>query len=143
MENFIRSYMKGGKMIEIKLNRTGRRPFGFIGEEIFNGSNKDHASMRWEVVRLFRTKDGFVAGIALITCMEGEEDCYQVRKFKTEKELLVFVKKRLLYLEAFIVTALSCAKSERKIEDDETKESSGTPDIPGVPGAENLPSLPY
>jgi len=94
-------------MKEIKLNRTGRRPFGFVGDEVFTGDTKDHASVRWDKVRVFKTEEGYIMGIVRVTCMEGERDHFQIRKFPDLEALLTYIKRRLPYLEQQIKIKLN------------------------------------
>ncbi len=90
-----------------KLNRTGRRPLGFVGEQIYDGNTRDHGSTRWDAVKVFKTETGaFVLGLANITCMDGEKDFFQVRKFVTADEVMTFIKKRVSKLEVPIKAAL-------------------------------------
>jgi hypothetical protein len=83
--------MKG----EVKLNRTDKRPLAFIGEEIYSGSTKDHDSTRWTVIRVFQTGNGFVVGIAHLTCWDGERDQYTAEKRKNITEIVALIARQV------------------------------------------------
>lgn len=76
-------------MEEIKLGRTGKRPIGFVGEEIFKESTERTDRMRWHVIRVFRRqKGGFHIGIVRKTCMEGERDEYIAERCDNPQEVI-------------------------------------------------------
>jgi hypothetical protein len=73
---------------EIKLNRTDDRPIAFMGEEIINETTKDRDATRWYTARVFKTDDGFMVGIAHITCWKGERDQYWADEARTRRDII-------------------------------------------------------
>lgn len=73
---------------EIKLNRTDDRPIAFMGEEIINETTKDREATRWYTARVFKTDDGYMVGIARITCWKGERDEYWAVEARNTKDVL-------------------------------------------------------
>ncbi len=80
---------------EIRLNRSGQRPLAFMGVEVASATTKHRQSTRWWTVRVFRTDDGYVAGIGHLTCWEGERDEYWVDKVKNQTGVLAPIQRHI------------------------------------------------
>jgi len=84
---------------EIKLNRTDDRPVAFWGEEIINETTKDRDATRWWTIRVFRTDDGYMVGIARITCWKNERDDYWAYEARTKSDVGTVIKNHLPQIE--------------------------------------------
>lgn len=79
-------------MQEIKLNRTKLRPLVFMGEEIAGISTKVAGANRWTKVVVYRTAGKLlIAGIANLTCWQGERDYYTAKAFETSDALVKYL----------------------------------------------------
>jgi hypothetical protein len=76
---------------EIKLNRSDDRPIAFMGEEIISESTKQRDDTRWYTIRVFKTDDGYMVGLAHITCWKGERDKYWAHESKTIAGVVAFL----------------------------------------------------
>jgi acyl-homoserine lactone acylase PvdQ len=81
-----------------------------MGVEVASATTKHKQSTRWWTVRVFRTDDGYVAGIGHLTCWEGERDEYWVDKAKSQTGVLASVQRRIPALVRDIADQLRGAR---------------------------------
>jgi hypothetical protein len=96
---------------KIRLNRSGQRPLAFMGVEVASATTKHKQSTRWWTVRVFRSDDGYVAGIGHLTCWEGERDEYWVDKAKNQTGVLASVQRRIPALVRDVADQLRGARN--------------------------------
>jgi EXLDI family protein len=81
-------------MFQKKLNRTGKRPLVFMGEEIASATNKHKDSTRWDDVHMYKSSNGgYIVGIARKTNWVDERDTYFAEPFNTMDNAIRFVER--------------------------------------------------
>jgi len=98
-------------MEELTLKRTGRRPLAFAGEILAEASTRLRDSTRWTTAKIFRTKGGkTVAGIAHMTCWQGEHDTYVAEAFDDDDGAITYVEANAPALADAIAKQLGIAE---------------------------------
>lgn len=61
-----------------KLNQSGKPQLTFDGDLLAETESGNHDATRWFQLRLFRSKDNLILGIACLTRWQGEKNRYSV-----------------------------------------------------------------